>query len=275
MGDPSPDEVTEARHLRSRLAAESLQSRELLRRTDARAVRRLLPRATVVKVGGRSIIDRGPEVLLPVISELCELAAERPLLITAGEGARARHVYEIASDLGLPTGMLATLGNSVSEQNALILSALMMDQGAVNVPIGLVPMLLGGGQPVVLSGMPPFEWWEPPPSAGRLPEHRSDAGTFLIAEAFGCRTVVFVKDQDGLYDDDPAVNPDAARIPEIGARELLDLDLSSLPLEPIVLRMAASARVVQELRIVSGLMPEAVTQALAGGTVGSVITTGV
>ena len=41
-----------------------------------------------------------------------------------------------------PAGMLSILGNSVSEQNALIISSLLMDRGAVNVPIALVPTLL-------------------------------------------------------------------------------------------------------------------------------------
>jgi molybdenum storage protein len=140
----------------------------------------------VIKIGGASIIDRGPDALLPVVEQLAELAATRRLLICAGEGARARHAYMIAQDLGLPTVMLSILGDSVAEQNALILSALMMDRGAVNVPISLVPTLLTSGRPVILSGMPPFEWWEPPPAGpGRIPDHRTDAGAFLLAEAFG------------------------------------------------------------------------------------------
>lgn len=119
-------------------------------------------------------------------------------MITAGEGARARHAYRIATDLGLPTGMLLTLGNSVSEQNALIISALMMNRGAVNVPGGLIPIFLNGGLPVVMSGMAPYDWWQPPPRLGRVPEYRTDTGTFLTAEAFGCRAVIYVKDQDAL-----------------------------------------------------------------------------
>jgi molybdenum storage protein len=102
--------------------------------------------------------------------------------------------------------MLSILGNSVSEQNASILSALLMDHGAVNVPVGLVPISLNGELPVVMSGMPPYDWWEPPPREGRIPEHRTDAGTFLTAEAFGCRQVIYIKDQDGLYDRDPATH---------------------------------------------------------------------
>ena len=129
-------------------------------------------------------------------------------MICAGEGARARHAYMIAQDLGLPAGMLSMLGDSISDQNALIISALLMDRGAVNVPISLVPTLLTAGTPVVTSGMPPFDWWQPPPPGpGRIPIYRTDAGAFLIAEAFGAQTVIYVKDQDGLYTQTPPPTP--------------------------------------------------------------------
>ncbi|HEY2318035.1 MAG TPA: hypothetical protein VGH67_07030 [Solirubrobacteraceae bacterium] len=267
-------EISGARHLASRLRAESLQSRDILRRTDEASVRPLLPDVTVVKVGGASILDRGPEALLPVICELGELSADHSLLITAGEGARARHAYEIATDLGLPTGMLSILGNSVSGQNAQIISALMMDRGAVNVPISLVPTLLNGGAPVVMSGMPPFEWWEPPPSAGHTPQYRTDAGSFLVAEGFGCRRVIYVKDQDGLYERDPATAAAAALIPEISASALFARHLPALPLEPVVVEMLVNARSVRHVQLVNGLTPGAVTRAVRGEPVGTVITAG-
>ncbi len=246
----------------------------MLRDTDSGPVRALLPDVTVVKVGGRSIMDRGPDALLAVIAELGELSGEFPLLITAGEGVRARHAYEIATDLGLPTGMLAALGNSVSEQNAEIISALLMDRGAVNVPIGLVPILMNGGLPVVISGMPPFEWWEPPPSSGHLPEYRTDAGTFLTAEAFGCRTVIYIKDQDGLYDRDPASEPGAQLIPQITASALRERDLPDLPLERVVIDMLTRSRLVQRVHLINGLSAQMVSGAVRGEAVGTIITAG-
>jgi len=269
------DQISGARHLASRLKAESLQSRAVLRATDDEPVRRLLPDLTVVKIGGASILDRGPEALLPVIEQLAQAASDRQLLICAGEGAHARHAYAIATDLGLPAGMLSMLGNSVSEQNALIISALLMDRGAVNVPIGLVPTLLGGGTPVVISGMPPFEWWEPPPPGpGRLPAYRTDAGTFLTAEAFGARTVIYINDQDGLHTQDPAAHPDADLIPQITASQLHDRGLADLPLEPIVVEMLIAARVVERVQLINGLTDGTITHALAGEPVGTIITAG-
>jgi molybdenum storage protein len=260
-----------ARHMASRLKAESLQDRELLRQTDGDGVRTLLPGLTVVKLGGSSILDRGPEALLPIIAELGGLAAERPMLITAGEGARGRHVYGIATDLGMPTGMLASLGSSIAEQNALIVRTLMMEHGAVAPSVGLLPIVLNG-QPVVMSGMPAYGWWEPPPVSGRIPEYRTDAGTFLIAEVFGCPKVIYVKDQDGLYDRDPAAHPDAALIPIISVPELLARNLDDLPFDPIVLELLGNARLVKQIQIVNGLKPGAITRAVSGQPEGSTIT---
>lgn len=267
-----PAPITGAHHLASRLTAESLQDRDLLRRTDGLAVRTLLPGITVVKLGGSSILDRGPEALLPVVAELGALAATLPLVITAGEGARGRHVYRIATDLGLPTGLLASLGSSVAEQNALIVRTLMMQYGAVAPPVGLLPIVLNG-QPVVMSGMPAFGWWEPPPISGRIPDYRSDAGTFLTAEVFGSTNVIYVKDQDGLYDRDPVAHTEARLIPKIGVAELLERKQADLPIDPIVLRLLAEARIVKQIQIVNGLKPGAITRAAAGEPEGSIITT--
>ena len=135
----------------------------------------------------------------------------------------------IATDLGLPPGMLSIMGNSISEQNALIISALLMDRGAVNVSVSLMPTLLTIGAPIVISGMPPYEWWEPPPPDGRIPQYRTDAGAFLVGEAFGARTIIYVKDQDGLYDRDPVGDPEAQLIEQTTAPELLANPLPDLP----------------------------------------------
>jgi molybdenum storage protein len=270
MSDPM--DIPGAKHLISRLTAESLQSREVLRAADRETVRRLLPKLTVIKIGGASIIDRGPEALLPVIDQVSQLVPEHQLLICAGEGERARHAYMIATDLGLPPGMLSIMGNSISEQNALIISALLMDRGAVKVSVSLMPTLLNIGAPVVISGMPPYEWWEPPPPDGRIPQYRTDAGSFLVGEAFGARTIIYVKDQDGLYDRDPVGDPQARLIEQTTARDLLANPPAELPLEPVVIDMLAAARVVERVQLINGLTPAALTKAVLGEPVGTVIT---
>jgi molybdenum storage protein len=88
---------------------------------------------------------------------------------------------------------------------------------------------------------------------------------------FGARNVIFVKDVDGLYSTDPHVNPDAEFIADIGAQELIDRKLPTLPVEPSVLELLMKAKLMKQIRIVNGLTPGNLTRALAGESVGTVI----
>ena len=90
-----------------------------------------------------------------------------------------------------------------------------------------LPMCLAAGSPVVVTGSPPYHWWEPPPSVGRLPEYRTDSGVYLIAEEFGARSMIYLKEEDGLYTDDPKTNPDATFIPKITGAELISATSTS------------------------------------------------
>jgi molybdenum storage protein len=271
---PASRPVPGARHITSRFMAESLMDRQVLREADTQPLLQLLPDTNVVKIGGQSILDRGRAGLLPVVDELGQNLERHKLIISVGEGTRARHAYDIASDLGLPTGVLSVMGDVISNQNALIVTTIMMKYGAVRVPedhFDMFPIFLASGCPIVICGMAPYRWWEQPPEVGRVPEHRSDAGTYLTAEVFGCRSCIFVKDVDGLHTADPKVDPAARLIPRISVRELLAMELADLPIEPSVLHMMLKARQMKEIQIVNGLVPGNITRALNREPVGTVI----
>src|SRR5205823_13112188 len=96
--------------LADRLLTGSLADRTLLSETGEGIDTRLLPAASVVKIGGQSIIDRGRRAVFPLVQELESLLPEQRLIIGTGAGTRARHAYSVGVDLGLPTGVLTTLG---------------------------------------------------------------------------------------------------------------------------------------------------------------------
>ena len=73
--------------------------------------------------------------------------------------------------------------------------------------------------------MPPYKLWEENPAVGRIPPQRTDTGCFLIAEVFGARKMIYVKDEDGLYTADPKKDPKAELITRISLAELMSLDL--------------------------------------------------
>ncbi len=259
-----------------RPAAEAMSIAELSEADEGRFVP-ILPRANVVKIGAQSVIDRGRSAVFPVVEELGANAPAHQLIIGMGAGTRARHVYDLCSKLGLPTGLLATLGSGVSEQNSLMIAALMARYNAVRLgkaEFSQLPMCLAAGSPVVVTGSPPYHWWEPPPSVGRLPEYRTDSGVYLIAEAFGARSMIYLKDEDGLYTDDPKKNPAATFIPKITVAELIKRDFDELVVERKVLEMMSTARWAREIQIVNALVPGNITRALNGEHVGTIITAG-
>src|SRR5512138_3261154 len=120
-------------HIESPFMGESMMDKSLLASTDTGPIHRLMPDLIVVKIGGQSIIDRGRAALLPILEELVAARAEHKILITTGGGTRARHAYAIATDLGMPTGVLAELGGSISKQNALMISILLSQRGGIQI----------------------------------------------------------------------------------------------------------------------------------------------
>lgn len=255
----------------------SLTDRALLADTDTGVETRLLPFADVVKVGGQSVIDRGRRALFPLLEEIEANLADRRLIIGTGAGTRARHAYSVGVDLGLPTGVLTTLGTGVAMQNARILGYLLAKHGIpVITPIefGQLPLYLAERHAVVFPGMPPYTYWEHNPDVGLIPPHRTDTGTFLVAEVFGARSMIYVKDEDGLYTDDPKRNPKAEFVPRIAAADLLAAGYADLVIEPPVLEFLVRARNVRSVQVINGLKPGNLTKALAGEHVGTIIEAG-
>lgn len=234
----------------------------------------MMPDTRVIKVGGQSIMDRGRAALFPILDELVAVKDRYKLLLCCGGGTRARHIYAMASDLELPTGVLAALGGYVPRQNARMLQMLLAKHGGLFImhdDFEKLPLYFRLGCIPIMTGMPPFGYWEKPTQGGRIPQHRTDAGVFLTAEVLGVKRAIFIKDEAGLFDDDPKKNRAARHIPRIGASELLKLDLPDLAVERIVVEYLARARFCHELQIVNGLERGMVTRALEGEDVGSII----
>jgi molybdenum storage protein len=233
---------------------------------------RLLPDLNVIKVGATSIIEGEPEPLLALVEEIAKLSKQYQLLISTGGGERHRHALSIGVDLNMPIGVLAVIGASAPSQNALILQALLASEGGIRVPpehFDEIPVYLASGAIPVTPGMPTYNYWEHPPTEGQLPAHDTDVGAYLVAETFGARTVIFAKDVDGVYTDDPKTDPDATLLTSTTVKELRDLP--ALPFDPPVLDMLERARTVRELRVINGTKPGQLTAALAGEDVGTIV----
>jgi molybdenum storage protein len=257
-----------------RLVGGSLSDEGILRATEATPNLAILPWVNVVKIGGQSIMDRGRSAVGPVVDEIVANLNRHKMILGTGAGTRARHVYSLAIELGLPTGVLTVLGTAVAWQNAQMLQYLLARHGiAFLEPEGFasLPHYLMERGAVICQGMPPYKLWEANPEAGRIPPQRTDTGCFLIAEVFGARKMIYVKDEDGLFTADPKKDPTARHIARISVQELLARDLNDLVVERAVLELMLNARNITEIQFVNGLKPGQLTAALDGEPVGSII----
>ncbi|MCA9632630.1 MAG: hypothetical protein KC766_33485 [Myxococcales bacterium] len=272
MNDSNKDELLS--ELGKRLVSGSLTDDELLRSTGESPSFAILPEANVIKVGGQSIIDRGRSAVFPVIEEIVEALPHHIMIIGTGAGTRARHAYSMGIELGVPTGVLSVLGTFVSMQNARMLHYLLAKHGIPFIePVQFpqLPLYLAERRAAIFFGMPPYTFWHRNPSVGRIPPHRTDTGSYLISEVFGTRSMIYVKDEDGLYTADPKKDKGAKFIPKISARELLEQDFDDVVVERPVLEFMLDAQHRRSIQIVNGLKPGNLRRALDGEHVGTII----
>jgi molybdenum storage protein len=268
-------------HIDTPLMGESLVSKELLAKTEAQEYFRMHPDVNVLKIGGQSIMDRGGQALFPILDALIAAKDAYKILIMTGGGTRARHVYNIGVDLGMPTGVLSKLGDKVSWQNAEMLSVLLAKHGGVKIGHGdnleQLTMFCRLGYIPITYGIPPYGFFEHPAEHGSIPPHRTDCGAFLLAENIGARSLIFLKDEKGLYAKDPKKvppeeRPDLPYYSRISARELLELDLDDLIIERPILTLLQRAKCLKEFQIVDAIRhPEHIQAALKGEHVGTII----
>jgi molybdenum storage protein len=261
-------------HVKSKLMGQSLISRSFIKDFKVAPQLRLFPDVTVVKIGGQSICDRGIKALPEIVKEISANKHEHKMLLTTGGGTRSRHIYAIGLELGMPTGIIAKFGSSVSEQNALLVSTLLSPWGGIKIghdEIMKLPTYYAQDCIPVMHGMPPYDFFAIPAAGWRIPVHRTDVGTVILADLIGARNCILVKDEKGLYTEDPKKKNDAAFIPEIGAAELLEKDFDDLIIERPCLEILQNSEVIDKIQVINGLEEGNLTKALKGEPVGTII----
>ncbi len=261
-------------HIESRLMRESLQDRGVLSKTESERDLQIFPDVSLVSIGGQSIFDRGKDAILPLVAELAQVKRRHKIVIGVGGGTRVRHTVSIAMDLGLPTGGIAQLVGAMEELNAILLNALLAPHGSMPMQrdhFWDLPLYFDAGITPIAISVPPFHFWEPPPLEGAVPMHGSDFGMFQLAEVLGMKQLIFVKDEDGLYDRDPKRDPGAKHIPKIALEELVKHPPTENILDEELFRTWYEAKNLKRVVIVNGLKPGMLTRALDGEDVGTVI----
>jgi molybdenum storage protein len=261
-------------HVKSKLMGESLVSKSFIEGLEVAPQQRLFPEVNILKIGGQSICDRGARAVPAIIKEIVANKEKHKMLITTGGGTRSRHIYTIGLELGMPTGIIAKFGSSISEQNALLISMLLSPWGGIKIghdEIVKLSTYFSQGCIPVTHGMPPYDYFAIPPAAGRIPIHRTDVGTLILADLIGARSCIFIKDEKGLYTDDPKKNPDAEFIEKIEVKQLVHRNLDDLIIERPCLEILQNSQVIHQIQIINGMEEGNITRALKGQNVGTII----
>ena len=96
--------------------------------------------------------------------------------------------------------------------------------------------------------MLPYKMWMGTSAEGLIPPYCTGASCFLVAENFGCKAMIYVRDENGLY----AANPSSP-----GSRwtRLKALGLGDSVIEFPGLDLLKSARHVKSVQVINGLIP--------------------
>jgi molybdenum storage protein len=261
-------------HVKSRLMGESLVSKTFLDQLEIAPQQRLYPDVAILKIGGQSICDRGVKALPAILKEIVANRTSHKMLITTGGGTRSRHIYTIGLEMGMPTGVIARFGSMISDQNALMIATLLSPWGGIKIShsdIVKLPTYFAEGIIPVMHGMPPYDYFAIKPEKGRIPIHRTDVGLVILGDLIGARRILFVKDENGLYTEDPKKNPDARFIPDITVAELMEKDQDDLVIERPCLEIIKNSEVIEQVQVINGMVEGNITKALAGEHVGTII----
>ena len=263
--------------LGAKMIGGTLNDNRILDETSEQPLVQILPDANVIKIGGQSFIDRGRAAVFPLIAEIKQLLKEKQhkMIIGTGAGTRARHAYSVGADLGMPVGVMGVLGTFVSMQNARMMHYLLAQQGIPYIEPGQfaqLPLYLEQKNAVIFFGMPPYTFWQKNPKIGKIPPHRTDTGCYLVSEVFGTRSMIYIKDEKGLYTADPKKDKDAKFIPKVTVSELKEMGLGDSVVEPSVIDMMQNAEHSKTIQIINGLEKGNLTKALNGEHVGTIIT---
>jgi molybdenum storage protein len=263
-------------HIESRLMRESLQNRRVLEGTDSERDLQVFPDVSLISIGGQSIFDRGKEAILPLVAEIADVKKRHRIVLGVGGGTRVRHTMSIAVDLGLPVGGMAQLVGAMEELNAIVLNTLLAAHGSMPLQrdhFWDLPLYFDAGIVPIAISVPPYHFWEPPPAdGGVLPAHGSDFGLFQLADVLGMKQLIFVKDEDGLYDKDPKKHSDAKHIARTTLAEVLAHPPQENILDEELFKAWRTAKNLRRIVIVNGLKPGLLSRALDGEDVGTVIT---
>jgi len=230
-------------------------------------------RRVVLKVSGESLIGRGGDPvsgeaagrLATEIAGAVRAGAEVGVVIGGGNILRGAAVASkgadrVASDMA---GMAATLVNSVvlcdalesQGQRAVVMSAVPCGRIAAGYDHRAADAHLSGGAVVIFAA-----------GTGN-PFFSTDTAAVLRAAELGADALLKATQADGVYDSDPATNPNAVRFESVTYQEMLEKRLTVMDMTAVSLAREQNVPLV----VFALAEPGNIARAVAGESVGTTV----
>ncbi|RLG01715.1 MAG: UMP kinase [Thaumarchaeota archaeon] len=221
----------------------------------------------VVKIGGHLISTRdGINVdLFKRYSRLfSEIYDGGRWCIVVGGGEEARRYVKAARSLGVNESICDLIAVKVTRINALLLASLLGERAIQKIPESLEELIQysSRGKIVVMGGLQPGQ--------------STIAVSALAAEAINADKLIVATDVDGIYTDDPKLNPDARLLEEVTLSQLMKIvektshKAGEYKLIDMVAYKVLSRSHIQTIYL-NGMDPENVRRAIMGERVGTLI----
>lgn len=170
-----------------------------------------------ISIGGSILVPDNDDMsfIKQLASTLLELVPNYKFLVVCGGGKIARYYITIGRSLGADESSLDELGIEVTRLNARLLITALGDKAYYKPAESLDEARLAfNSNSIVVMG-------------GTHPGHTTDAVAAMGAERIKANRLINATSVDGVYTEDPKVNPQAKRIDKMSYKELLDKVLYS------------------------------------------------
>ena len=221
----------------------------------------------VVKIGGHLISTRDG-INIELFKRYSKLFSEiyngGRWCIVVGGGEEARRYVKAARALGINESICDLIAVKVTRINALLLASLLGERALQRIPESLEELIQysSRGKIVVMGGLQPGQ--------------STIAVSALAAEAINADKLIVATDVDGIYTDDPKLNPDARFLEEVTLSQLMKIvektshKAGEYKLIDMVAYKILSRSHIQTIYL-NGMDPENVRRAIMGERVGTLI----
>ena len=221
----------------------------------------------VVKIGGHLISTKdgiNTDLFKKYSRLLSEIYDGGRWCIVIGGGEEARRYVDAARDLGINESICDLMAVKVTRINALLLASLLGEKAVQRIPESLEELIQysSKGRIIVMGGLQPGQ--------------STIAVSALAAEAINADKLIVATDVDGIYTDDPKLNPEARLLEEVTLSRLMKIvektshRAGEYKLIDMVAYKILSRSNIQTIYL-NGKDPENVRKAIMGEKIGTLI----